>query len=215
MLKKREVVDALYSAGAFTIEDVNTKFDEIIGKCDLSVNELSELKQHMFMIHADVLEMKNEIDKWSIVYQTAIEHLSDTTNDKDKNYDDAEDFNDKNQHHNKSIILYGVDTIMKKMNLDFRPRLLITDASADLANLKSRLIKHVQWLDGPQRWRKSCTLCESVNMVMGTSCNASIFLCVNSKGHPELMATRRVCNAKGKHIGGRGFYDLVCRGMDQ
>ena len=110
----------------------------------------------------------------------------------------------------KPIILYGIDAIMKKMGLDVRPRLLITDASDDLDNLSSRLIGDVHWLDGPEKWKKLCTLCESVNMVMGTSCNASKFLCVNAYGAPELMESRRVRNARGRNIGGKGFYDLIC-----
>lgn len=229
---ERTLVETLYFEEAFTIEEVKTRLDAMTYIYDPNLNkdasptsftEFENLRKDIYKLHFNVLKMKKEVEQWigieKVNEEKANEDRDACTNDaciNDHNYDSDDFKKNKRQRcseddEKKPIILYGVDAIMKKMGLDVRPRLLITDASADLDNLSSRLIGHVQWLDGPQKWKKLCTLCESVNMVMGTSCNASKFLCVNAEGAPELMESRRVCNAKGKHIGGTGFYDLTCQ----
>tara|TARA_B100001741_G_scaffold3682_2_gene3143 strand:- start:13485 stop:14126 length:642 start_codon:yes stop_codon:yes gene_type:complete len=210
MAFERTIVERLYFEDAFTLHDVKTYLDVTISQINKHAdptyfNQITSLNADKLLL--DVLKMKDEVEKWVKYRQrnTMKDIEMEDTNDTEP----MEDINNS-----KPIILYGVDAVMKKMGLDVRPRLLIVDAAADLDNLSSRLVGQVQWLDGPRKFRKFCTLCESINMVMGTSCNASKFLCINADGVAELIESRRVCNAKGKAIGGIGFHDLAQKPCD-
>ena len=115
---------------------------------------------------------------------------------------------------NDSIIVYGIDKIMRSFGLTERPRLLIENARADLYNLDSRTIgRNCRWLDGPLT--QKMTLREAVNIAAAyphkTENNAFICLCTNKIGEPDLISGHRIQNANGKPLEGKGFHFLIDR----
>ena len=92
---------------------------------------------------------------------------------------------------NKSIVLYGKDKLARRWGISARPRLLIQNASADLDNLSSRVLKETCfWLDGPLSNMKPTTLCKAVNMAYANagftnSNNAYIEILVDPCKNPE------------------------------
>ena len=95
----------------------------------------------------------------------------------------------------KSIIVYGGDDLKEEWGLSTRPRLLIQDATADIENLSSVLLKNTCcWLDGPLINDNLTSLCEAVNNAYTTikkdksvkaSKNAHETLLYDASGTPE------------------------------
>ena len=95
----------------------------------------------------------------------------------------------------KSIIVYGGDDLKHEWGLSTRPRLLIQDATADIENLSSALLKNTCcWLDGPLINDNLTSLCEAVNNAYTTikkdksvkaSKNAHDTLLYDATGTPE------------------------------
>ena len=95
----------------------------------------------------------------------------------------------------KSIIVYGGDDLKEGWGLSTRPRLLIQDATADIENLSSVLLKNTCcWLDGPLINDNMTSLCDAVNNAYTTikkdksvkaSKNAHVTLLSDATGTPE------------------------------
>lgn len=95
----------------------------------------------------------------------------------------------------KSLILFGGDDLKHEWGLSSRPRLLIQDATADIENLSSALLKNTCcWLDGPLINDNLTSLCDAVNNAYTTikkdksvkaSKNAHETLLYDATGIPE------------------------------
>lgn len=101
------------------------------------------------------------------------------------------------------LVVYGIDSIMRRFGMDRRPRLLLEHAAADLADLDGTVMgASVRWLDGPLRGERT-TLRKSIREVMGIECNAYLQLCTNASGKEQKLDTQR------RKRGGTGFAHLI------
>lgn len=97
------------------------------------------------------------------------------------------------------FLLYGNDSVTRRMGLTARPRLFIP-GTADLDNLKRT--KKCCWIDGPIA-RQEGSMLWCVNQAMHTSCNAYNYLCINKTGPVRTISSFR------KDKGGPGFHQLL------
>jgi hypothetical protein len=119
----------------------------------------------------------------------------------------------------KSIILYGKDSLKIKWGLNYRPRLLVRDATPDLVNLSSRKLgKTCIWLDGDLSKNKPDTLRNAVNKAYGCETRAPTNMCMNAKGEHDFFTDYRqeaeTRDARGtRWIGGKGFWDFLVQSV--
>lgn len=101
------------------------------------------------------------------------------------------------------LVVYGIDSIMRRFGMDRRPRLLLEQAAADPDDLDGTAMgASVRWLDGPLRGERT-TLRKSIKEIMGIECNAYLQLCTNASGKERKLDTQRLKR------GGAGFAHLI------
>ena len=107
------------------------------------------------------------------------------------------------------------------MGFDYRPRLLVRDASPDLVNLNSRKLgKTCVWLDGSLSNDQPDTLRNAVNKAYGTSTRAPTNMCMNATGeHDFYTGYRQQAETRDARkfiwIGGKGFQDFLVQDFKQ